>query len=346
MPPDSCQHDRLQKVLNGLEAEAIRKKESVAILDSSEPEVQVAKATRTDNDFIKFNNYQYVDNGAFGLLWSRILFFGALQAMHLYALTNLVLYGSPTNVKTAIFGWALFVYSALSVTAGSHRLWSHKSYQARWPLRLFLMIGHCLAGQSTVYNWCRDHRVHHKYSETDADPHNSRRGFFFAHVGWLLTKSHPDFVAQTKVIYADDLLKDPMVYFQHHNYGQICFVFGLIVPMFVPAFLWGESLWTSFLLAVVVRYVTSLHNTWFVNSAAHMFGERPYNEKIEPRQNPAVSFGALGEGYHNYHHSYPWDYATSESGVGSLNFTKFFIDTCSKVGLAYDCKKANSRKKQ
>jgi len=347
MPPDSCQADRLQKVLKGLEAEAA--KQQAAIINAKEPEDSVqtssdSKQSQEDREFVRSGNFIYVDNGAFSLVWSRIIFFGALQALHLYALCHLMVNGSLTNIKTALFGYVLFVWSALSVTAGSHRLWSHKSYQARWPLRLFLMLGHCVAGQSTLYNWCRDHRVHHKFSETDADPHNSLRGFFYAHVGWLLTKSHPEFVAQTKIIYSDDLWKDPIVYYQHHNYGQLCFIFGFVLPLFIPAFAWGETLWTSFLFAVCVRYVTCLHNTWFVNSAAHMFGERPYNKKIEPRQNPAVSFGALGEGYHNYHHTYTWDYATSESGVGSLNFTKLFIDCASKLGLAYDCKQVKLRK--
>lgn len=75
--------------------------------------------------------------------------------------------------------WVLYAISALGITAGAHRLWSHKSYQAKWPLRLFLMIGQSLAGQHTIFSWSRDHRVHHKFSDTDADPHNCKRGFFF-----------------------------------------------------------------------------------------------------------------------------------------------------------------------
>jgi len=248
---------------------------------------------------------------------------------------------NATTVKTWLFAWVMFTWSALGVTAGAHRLWSHKSYQAKWPVRVFLMLGHCLAGQNTLYHWCRDHRVHHKHSETDLDPHNSKRGFFFAHIGWLLVKSHPEYAAASRTTYVQDLMKDPVVYFQHYRYKELCVLFALVLPMFVPIYFWGESASMAFFLAVIVRYVTCLHNTWFVNSAAHMFGERPYNEKIQPRQNPAVSFGALGEGYHNFHHSYPFDYATSELGVGSLNWTKNFIDFMFKLGLTYDLKVAH-----
>jgi len=68
------------------------------------------------------------------------------------------------------------------VTAGAHRLWTHRSYKARLPLRIFLAFANAMATENSIYVWSRDHRVHHKYSETDADPHNANRGFFFAHV--------------------------------------------------------------------------------------------------------------------------------------------------------------------
>ncbi len=74
------------------------------------------------------------------------------------------------------------------MTAGTHRLWTHRSFKARAPLRLFLMLTNCIAAENSIYVWVRDHRVHHKHSETDADPHNSSRGFFFAHVGEIEQK--------------------------------------------------------------------------------------------------------------------------------------------------------------
>ena len=67
--------------------------------------------------------------------------------------------------------------------------------------------------QNTIYQWVRDHRVHHKYSETDADPHNSKRGFFFSHVGWLMVKKHPDVITKGRKIDMSDILADPVVVF-------------------------------------------------------------------------------------------------------------------------------------
>lgn len=68
--------------------------------------------------------------------------------------------------------------------------------------------------QDAVVDWARDHRMHHKFSETDADPHNATRGFFFAHMGWLLVKKHPDIKAKAHAIDISDLTADPILAFQ------------------------------------------------------------------------------------------------------------------------------------
>lgn len=116
--------------------------------------------------------------------------------------------------------------------------------------------------------------------------------------------------------------------------------FAIIFPTALAVYFFGETITTAFLITVVGRMVTSLHSTWFVNSTAHMFGYRPYNTKISPRENIFVSYGAFGEGYHNYHHTFPWDYATSELSY-SLNLTKHFIDLMALIGQAYNLKRAN-----
>lgn len=70
------------------------------------------------------------------------------------------------------------------------------------------------AMQNDIYEWSRDHRVHHKYSETDADPHNARRGFFFSHIGWLFVRKHRDVIEKGRKLDFTDLLDDPVVRFQ------------------------------------------------------------------------------------------------------------------------------------
>lgn len=114
-------------------------------------------------------------------------------------------------------------------------------------------------------------------------------------------------------------------------------LFCFLLPWLIPVYCWSEGWINSLLIGVFWRYCTSLHCTWFVNSAAHMWGDRPYNLHIEPRENRLVSFGAFGEGFHNYHHTFPWDYSTSELGW-KLNATTAFIDIMAWLGQAYDLK--------
>lgn len=68
--------------------------------------------------------------------------------------------------------------ASIGVTGGAHRLWAHRSYKAKLPLRIILMLWQTMAFQNHIYEWCRDHRVHHKFTDTDADPHNAKRGTF------------------------------------------------------------------------------------------------------------------------------------------------------------------------
>jgi stearoyl-CoA desaturase (Delta-9 desaturase) len=242
--------------------------------------------------------------------------------------------------QTLLWAFILWPISGLGITAGAHRLWAHRSYKATFPLRVFLMLCNSIANQGSIYHWSRDHRVHHKHSESDADPHNATRGFFYAHMGWLFVKKHPATITAGKQLDYTDLAKDVTVVFQRTLDPWfalfMCFVFpGLICT------LWGDNFWNGYWVAGALRYVYVLHMTWCVNSAAHFFGARPYDSKLWPAENFWVSVGAIGEGWHNWHHKYPYDYATSEFGVWKqYNPTKAFIDVCCALGLAYDCKRA------
>ena len=108
------------------------------------------------------------------------------------------------------------------------------------------------------------------------------------------------------------------------------------MPTIVPAYFWGESYTHAYFVAAMLRYVFTLHMTWLVNSAAHFYGYRPYDKRIRPVENLIVSIVAGGEGFHNYHHTFPQDYSTSEFGALHLNFSKGLIDFFALFGLAYD----------
>lgn len=131
--------------------------------------------------------------------------------------------------------------------------------------------------QNSVIEWSRDHRVHHKFSETDADPHNSKRGFFFSHVGWLLCRKHPDVKNKGRTIDMSDLKADRLLAFQDKYYLPLIIIFSLILPTLGPVFIWNESLKNAFCLNIL-RLIHSLNMTWLVNSAAHIWGSKPYDK--------------------------------------------------------------------
>ncbi|XP_047514484.1 acyl-CoA Delta(11) desaturase-like isoform X1 [Pieris napi] len=270
----------------------------------------------------------------FQIVYMNILTFGY---GHIAALYGLYLAVTQAMWTTIFFNFTLFVLANIGVTAGAHRLWTHRAYKAKMPLQIILMFMNTLAFQNTAMDWVRDHRMHHRYSDTDADPHNATRGFFYSHVGWLLVKKHEEVKKRGKFIDMSDIYANPVLIFQRKYaipfIGSVCF----LLPTLVPVFCWGESLKVAWHMCLL-RYIMNLNSTFLVNSAAHLWGNKPYDQSIKPVQNKIVSFIACGEGFHNYHHVYPWDYRTAELGNNGLNLTTLFIDFFAKIGWAYDLK--------
>lgn len=130
--------------------------------------------------------------------------------------------------------------------------------------------------QNSAIEWARDHRVHHKYSETDADPHNAKRGFFFSHVGWLLCRKHPDVKKKGQGIDMSDLESDPILMFQHNYYLYLMPILCFVLPTMIPIYFWNETFVIAFCVNIF-RYVFTLNATWLVNSAAHLWGSKPYD---------------------------------------------------------------------
>lgn len=271
------------------------------------------------------------------LKWPMIIY---LSLTHLAACVGLVSIFS-CKWQTLLEAFTLWPVTCLGITAGAHRLWTHRSYTASLSYRFVLMIFNSIANQGSIYHWARDHRVHHKHSETDADPHNAARGFFFAHIGWLFLKKHPKVLEGGKQLDLSDLTADPIVRLQRSCdpwFAQfMCFFF----PALLAKYMWGEAFWNAFWVSGALRYCLVLHITWLVNSAAHLYGDRPYDPTIWPAENPVVSALAIGEGWHNWHHRYPYDYAASEFGISEqFNPTKAFIDFFAALGMVSNRKRA------
>ncbi|KAI5642889.1 fatty acid desaturase domain-containing protein [Phthorimaea operculella] len=273
------------------------------------------------------------------IIWTNAFFLGLIHVLGLWGLKILL---------TGGIGWKSFIW-ALSlgylctggVIIGAHRYFTHKSFKATPLLRAILLLSHTIAGQNSMFTWSRDHRLHHRYSDTDGDPHNATRGFFFAHVGWLLTKKHPYVVELGRRIDMSDLKADWMVMFQKKYYGYLYFVLAFFIPIWVPIHYFGETLYSSFFVCYAARYMVQLNGTWLVNSMAHLYGTRPYDKSIQPVESWFISLLSLGEGSHNYHHAFPWDYKGAELS-NKFNIAADIIKFFETVGLAYELKTVSS----
>ncbi|KAB0802193.1 hypothetical protein PPYR_04379 [Photinus pyralis] len=267
------------------------------------------------------------------LFWMLYLHVGGLYGLYL-----LLFVASP---KTLIWTYLCGYLGQMGTWCGVHRLWSHRSYKAKLPLRIMLMIFFAMSDQGVILNWARDHRGHHKFVDTDADTHNSKRGFFFSHMGWLFIRKHPEVSAKGKLIDMSDIEADTVAVFQRQYYIPLLLFFAFWLPAFVPYYFWNESGWVAWHTATLCRLLCTIHATFFINSAAHMWGTRPYDKTIRPTETLFVSILTNGEGWHNYHHVFPWDYRAAELGNHVFNHSKMWIDFFSRIGLAYELKTAS-----
>lgn len=265
--------------------------------------------------------------------WVNSIF---LAFAHLAAVGGLI-YSLSVGVKWESVTLAViwFLCAGLSITGGYHRLFSHKTYRAAWPLRFFYVMFGAAGVQNSVINWSSDHRRHHAETDHDEDPYNSRKGFWWSHMGWVLFKDPLRDVENVK-----DLSKDPLVAFQHKYYVLLAVLMVAVLPAAI-GLIWGDPL-GAFIWAGMIRLVFQYHSTFSINSLAHMFGRRPYNPEISARDNGIVALITLGEGYHNFHHQFPGDY---RNGVRAWHFdpTKWIVKTLSWVRITKDLRKVSQQ---
>jgi len=233
-----------------------------------------------------------------------------------------------------IAGFILLYASGMSITGGYHRLWAHRAYEAHWSLRLFYMLFGAMAFQNSILIWASMHRVHHRHvDDVDHDPYSIRRGLWYAHLGWMI-RDYPS--AKLDFSNAPDLLQDRMVMFQHRHYLVIALAMNVLFPLAL-GFAFGDP-WGFLLVAGLLRLVVNHHFTFFINSLAHYWGRRPYTVANTARDNDLLALLTYGEGYHNYHHLFQWDY---RNGVRWWQFdpTKWMIAALSWVGITRSLKR-------
>jgi stearoyl-CoA desaturase (delta-9 desaturase) len=270
-------------------------------------------------------------------LWKKINWPGAL---FLCLTPPLAVLFATYYLMTQGFQWQIWAFAALmyamtasSITGGYHRLFAHRAYEARTWLKWYYALFGAAAFQNSILIWAREHRVHHRFVDTDNDPYSINKGFFFAHFGWMLTTDGP---AVNMEPYGRDLKHDPVIAFQHKHYVLVasfmCFVFPMIVGYFLGSILGGLA------IAGLVRVVAVHHMTFFINSWCHYFGRQTYTDTNTARDSFFMAVATFGEGYHNYHHIFANDY---RNGIRWYHWdpTKWMIQVFALLGGAYSLRR-------
>ena len=245
------------------------------------------------------------------------------------------------------FGWVdfglllgMYALSALGITVGFHRLFTHRSFETNVVVRFVLAALGSMAVQGSVLRWVAQHRRHHRHSDTPDDPHTPHhhgrglvgllRGFWHAHIGWAFK---PDAAGLDR--YVADLRKLASV-----RVASALFPLWIVLGLAIPAVLGGvlTGTWAGALLGLLwgglVRVFLVHHVTWSVNSACHLWGWRPYRSEDESRNNVVFGVLALGEGWHNNHHAFP---TSARHGLRwwQVDVSYYVIRLLALVGLAW-----------
>ena len=239
-----------------------------------------------------------------------------------------------------VVGW---LFTAMGITVGYHRLLTHNSFSTFRIVRLFWMAMGSLAVQGSPLVWCAVHRRHHEKSDHDGDPHSpvlhgygwwaSLKGLIHAHMGWLFTRYWSPSILQR---YVPDLLCDKLMVAVDRTY-----VLWVAASLAIPSAIGGlvTMSWQGALLGLIwgglVRIFIAHHITWSINSICHVFGKRHFHTSDNSRNNVVCGVLALGEGWHNNHHAFP---TSARHGLfwWQFDFSWIVIRLMEKAGLAWD----------
>lgn len=216
----------------------------------------------------------------------------------------------------------MYTLTALGMTAGFHRMLTHRSFRAHPTVKLILLILGCMGVEAPPIEWAATHIKHHALSDREGDPHSPMEGLFHAHLGWLFKDRFAD-----PQQYCRYLLKDPIVVFVNRT-----FLIWVALSLLIPFVIGG---WTGFLWGAMVRIFLGHHATFSVNSICHVFGRREFETNDCSHNEWVVGLLAFGEGWHNNHHAFP---RSAFHGLHwwQIDLSGYLILALERLGLAQD----------
>jgi len=265
--------------------------------------------------------------------WGSGSFLVGYQIVFLIALPLYLVYYTPhwgMLLATAIMA----AVTMMAITTGYHRYYAHRSYSTNKGVEVVLLVSGLLAFQMGALDWAHDHRLHHRYVDTEKDPYNIKKGFWHAHFLWLMKKReafHPEVVA--------DLMQNKLVVLQQRFFLPLLIIVNLSVVLLF-GFLFGDML-GAFVFIFLTRLFISHHLTFFINSLAHYWGSKPYSTEHSAVNNWVIALLTFGEGYHNFHHTFSSDYRNGTRWY-QWDPTKLLIWSLHKLGLAKQLIRVNS----
>ena len=275
------------------------------------------------------------ESNAVKINWLNSIF---LFATPVFALIGIILhwiYFSAPGLLELIVFVGLYFACGLSITVGYHRLFSHRSHNAKWPLVLFYSIFGAGSFQNSIIEWCSDHRRHHKMTDSEDDPYSASKGFWYSHIGWILLEEE-NFTNDFSNV--KDLQQSKIIMWQHRNVFLIGALSGLILPAVIGLIVGGISgAIGCFVWAGLARVVFVHHGTFLINSAAHIWGTQPYSEENSSKDSFWLAFLTFGEGYHNFHHTFQADYRNGHKWY-HMDPSKWWIQSFKYLGLNSDLK--------
>jgi stearoyl-CoA desaturase (delta-9 desaturase) len=226
-----------------------------------------------------------------------------------------------------------YLLSGLAITAGYHRLFAHRTYRASAPVRWFFLVSGAATFQNSALSWSADHRAHHAHTDTSGDPHSITRGAWYAHVSWLFRRRE----ASADVTRLHDLWPVRSIRLQHRWYPVLAITAGLAVPTLL-GLIWHDPI-GGLLVVGFLRAAVLLQATFCINSLAHLLGRRTFDEGASARNSTVTALVTFGEGYHSYHHRFPFDF---RNGVRWWHYdpSKWLIVCLERLGLTSRLRRA------